>query len=66
MPKIREVDILLSENKNAKSQIRDIHPEYVFMLSLAILWNIQKRKQKGYSERQDILKKISPSSDLKP
>ncbi|MCJ7615106.1 MAG: DUF429 domain-containing protein [Desulfobacterales bacterium] len=63
MPKIREVDILLSENKNARSQIREIHPEICFYAFSGQPMKYSKKKKEGYFERYDILKKIYPSSE---
>lgn len=63
MSKIREVDILLSENNKARLQIREIHPEICFYAFAGHPMKYSKKKKEGYSERHDILKKMYSSSE---
>jgi predicted RNase H-like nuclease len=64
LPKIREVDALLSKNKSAKLVIREIHPEICFWaLSGGHPMQYSKKKQEGFFERERILQSICPLTE---
>jgi predicted RNase H-like nuclease len=59
IPKIREVDTLLSNDQSARLQIREIHPEICFWaLSGGRPMQYSKKKQEGFFERQKILESV--------
>ncbi len=60
IPKIREVDILLSNDKSARTKIREIHPEICFWALSGHPMQHSKKKPEGQSERKQILKSIYP------
>jgi len=61
IPKIREVDILLSTNKSARLQIREIHPEICFWaLAGGHPMKHSKKTREGLLERTQILQSIYP------
>lgn len=61
IPKIREVDILLSEDEYARSRIREIHPEICFWaLAGGHPMEHSKKEREGLLERKKILQSIYP------
>ncbi len=64
LPKIREVDTLLSKNKSARPVIREIHPEICFWaLSGGRPMQYSKKKQEGFFERERILRSVYPKTE---
>jgi predicted RNase H-like nuclease len=64
IPKIKEVDQLLSEDKSAKSRIREIHPEVCFWaLNGKIPMAYSKKKSEGIKERKEVLRSVYPYSE---
>jgi predicted RNase H-like nuclease len=62
--KIREVDILLSNDESARSRIREIHPEICFWaLAGGHPMKHSKKKREGLLERTQILQSIYPGTD---
>lgn len=63
MPKIKEVNSLLIENKSLQPAIKESHPEISFKyLNLGIPLVHSKKTEKGISERLEILRKYKPNS----
>jgi predicted RNase H-like nuclease len=61
VPKIREMDALLSKDKSARSVIREIHPEICFWaLAGRRLMEYPKKKPNGFLERKRILQSVYP------
>jgi len=59
IPKIREVEALLSKDQSARLQIREIHPEICFWaLSGRHPMQYSKKKQEGFFERERILESV--------
>lgn len=63
IPKIREVDILLSNDESARSQVREIHPEICFWALAGHPMKHSKKKPEGLSERTQLLESIYPQTD---
>jgi predicted RNase H-like nuclease len=61
IPKIREVDILLTKNESTRTCIREIHPEICFW-ALAGRQPMQysKRSEEGILERKKVLQSVYP------
>jgi len=63
-PKIKQVDMLLNDNKEACNTIRESHPEICFWaLSGGTPMFHNKKTEPGLQERLDVLKKIDPRSE---
>ena len=64
LPKIGEVDRLLRENAEARSKIREVHPEVCFW-AFAGEEHLRepKRRRPGFEERLKILTQIDPAVD---
>jgi predicted RNase H-like nuclease len=60
MPKIREVDGLLSDDDTAKLRIREIHPELCFWALAGHPMHYSKKQREGLSERIQVLSSIYP------
>lgn len=64
IPKIREVDILLSSDESARSRIRETHPEICFWaMAGGHPMKYSKKKHEGLLERMRILQSIYPGTD---
>ncbi|MBA7469575.1 hypothetical protein ES707_04847 [subsurface metagenome] len=63
IPKIREVDKLLSREMLARSRIREIHPEVCFWaLNRGKPMKYSKKKEEGFLERMEVLLFVYPSA----
>ena len=60
IPKIREMDCLLSDDKSAKSRIREIHPELCFWGLAGRPMQHAKKHSEGLAERTQLLQSIYP------
>jgi len=63
IPKIREVDILLSNDESARSRVREIHPEICFWALAGHPMKHSKKTQKGFSERMQVLESVYPHTN---
>jgi predicted RNase H-like nuclease len=63
IPKIREVDILLSEHESARSRVREIHPEICFWALAGRPMEQSKKTRGGFSERKQVLQSVYPYTD---
>jgi predicted RNase H-like nuclease len=63
IPKIREVDILLSNDESARSRVREIHPEVCFWALAGHPMKHSKKKREGLLERTQVLQSIYPRTD---
>lgn len=63
IPKIREVDILLSNDESARSRVREIHPEICFWALAGHPMKHSKKKREGLLERTQVLQSIYPRTD---
>ena len=64
IPKIKQVDQLLSVDIAARSHIREIHPEICFRaLNSSQPMKFSKKKPGGYSERREILLSVYPHTE---
>jgi len=63
IPKIHEVDILLSNNESARSRIREIHPEICLWAFAGRPMKYSKKKREGFSERMCVLQSVYPHTD---
>jgi len=63
IPKIREVDILLSEHESARSRVREIHPEICFWALAGRPMEHSKKTRDGFSERKQVLQSVYPHTD---
>ena len=64
IPKIREVDDLLQRCPDARRMIREVHPEICFWaLAEQTPMAHKKKKQRGFDERIDVLKKVRPTAE---
>ena len=62
--KIREVDEFLAANRQAREQVREMHPELCFWsLNGCRPLQYSKNKEKGYLERLQLLQSIYPLSE---
>lgn len=63
IPKIKQVDQLLSTDTNARSIIREIHPELCFWaLNGGKPMKYSKKKEEGFLERMEVLLSTYPSA----
>lgn len=61
IPKIKEVDHLLSVDMTTKSRIREIHPEVCFWaLNCSKPMKYSKKKEEGFLERMEVLLSVYP------
>jgi len=61
VPKIKEVDEFLSKNKDARSRIRETHPEVCFWaLNREKPMRYSKKEDKGFEERSRCLLRLFP------
>jgi len=63
IPKIREVDTLLSNDESARSRIREIHPEICFWALAGHPMKHSKKTKKGFSERMQLLESVYPHTN---
>ncbi len=63
IPKIREADELLANDKSARSRIREIHPEICFWALACHPMQHSKKKREGYLERMEVLRSVYPRTD---
>jgi predicted RNase H-like nuclease len=63
IPKIREIDIFLSNNESARLRVREIHPEICFWALAGHPMKHKKKKPEGRLERTQVLKSICPQTD---
>lgn len=62
IPKIREMDCLLSENTAARGHIREIHPEFCFWGLAGQPMQYPKKRSEGLAERIQLLQSIYPQT----
>lgn len=62
-PKIKSLDQYLIKNKILREKIFESHPELAFMMIKGQPMHYNKRKNEGYSERLELLKKIYPKTE---
>ena len=62
IPKIREMDCLLSDDASAKGRIREIHPELCFWGLAGRPMQHAKKRSEGLSERTQLLQSIYPGT----
>ena len=62
IPKIREMDSLLSEDISARDRIREIHPELCFWGLAGRPMQHAKKRNEGLSERTQLLQSIYPQT----
>ena len=60
IPKIREVDTLLTTDISARSKIREIHPEICFWSLAGRPMEHPKKKEEGFKERLEVLSSVYP------
>jgi predicted RNase H-like nuclease len=66
IPKIREVDILLSNDESVGSRIREIHPEICFWALAGHSMKHSKKTKGGFSECIQVLESLYPhTNDIK-
>lgn len=64
LPRIREVDRLVRNNDEARSMIREVHPEMCFCaFNCALPMSFRKTTPEGYEERTNVLLKFDPRTD---
>lgn len=63
IPKIREMDCLLSVDASAKERIREIHPELCFWGLAGRPMQHAKKRSEGLSERTQLLRSIYPQTN---
>lgn len=64
IPKIKEVDVFLRENKSAMLNIRETHPEICFWaLAGKRPMEYSKKKEEGIQERKKILASVYPHAE---
>lgn len=63
IPKIREVDTLLSNDESARLKVREIHPEICFWALAGYPMEHSKKRREGLLERIQVLKSIYPHTD---
>ena len=64
IPKIREVDQLLSVDESTRSRIKEIHPEVCFWaLNNCQPMRYSKKKVEGFEERRKVLRSFYPYTD---
>lgn len=62
IPKIREMDCLLSDDTAARGRIREIHPEFCFWGLAGRPMQHAKKRSEGLSERTQFLQSIYPQT----
>ena len=62
IPKIREMDCLLSDDVSARGRIREIHPELCFWGLAGRPMQHAKKRSEGLSERTQLLQSIYPQT----
>ena len=62
IPKIREMDCLLSDDTSARGRIREIHPELCFRGLAGRPMQYAKKRNEGLSERTQLLQSIYPQT----
>lgn len=62
IPKIREMDCLLSDDTSARGRIREIHPELCFWGLAGRPMQHAKKRSEGLSERTQLLQSICPQT----
>ncbi|RKU10618.1 DUF429 domain-containing protein [Candidatus Poribacteria bacterium] len=62
IPKIREMDCLLSDDASARGRIREIHPELCFWGLAGRPMQYAKKRSEGLSERTQLLQSIYPGA----
>ena len=62
IPKIREMDCLLSDDASARGRIREIHPELCFCGLAGRPMQHAKKRNEGLSERTQLLQSIYPQT----
>ena len=62
IPKIREMDCLLSDYTSARGRIREIHPELCFWGLAGHPMQYAKKRNEGLSERTQLLQSIYPQT----
>ena len=62
IPKIREMDCLLSDDTSARDRIREIHPELCFWGLAGRPMQYAKKRNEGLSERTQLLQSIYPQT----
>lgn len=60
IPKIKEVDTLISENMNARNKIKETHPEICFLALKGNPMKYSKKTEAGFNERKELLNSIYP------
>lgn len=63
IPKIKEVDTLISENINARNKIKEIHPEICFWALKGEPMKYSKKTKPGFNERKELLNSIYPHTN---
>ena len=63
IPKIREVDELLRDDKMARCVVRETHPEICFWALAGRPMKFKKKKHEGYRERIAVLKNVRSSAE---
>ncbi len=63
IPKIREVDLLISKDESARSHIREIHPEICFWALNNGPLTHSKKTEEGFNERRKLLEARYPYTD---
>ena len=58
IPRIREVDVLISKEISARSKIREIHPEVCFWAFKGEPMKYSKKTESGFNERKELLNSI--------
>ncbi len=62
IPKIREMDCLLSDDTSARDRIREIHPELCFWGLAGRPMQHAKKRNEGLSERTQLLQSLYPQT----
>lgn len=63
IPKIKEVDELLSQDNSARRRVREIHPEICFWALACHPMQHSKKTREGYLERMEVLRSVYPRTD---
>jgi len=63
IPKIKEVDTLISENINARNKIMETHPEVCFWAFKGEHLKYSKKTKAGFNERKELLNSIYPHTN---
>jgi predicted RNase H-like nuclease len=61
LPKIREVDSLLREDKQWQGRLREAHPEVAFKAVNGVDLRSKKKTAAGFKERLDLLSTLDPT-----